>query len=213
MKLHHIMLGPLAVNCYVIETENKNAVAIDIGGGYEKLKALLDKNGLTLKKILLTHGHYDHFGGVAQAVKDTGAEVYIHSKDAHMLTSRIDSLADYISDAPFEPVNSFNTLEEGDKIELDELTISVINTPGHTKGGICYFCGDCVFTGDTLFALSMGRTDFPGGSPVEMHQSLLRLAKIEEDLKVYPGHNESSTLGFEKRNNPYMKENPYEDLI
>lgn len=213
MKLHHLMLGPLAVNCYVIETGNKNAIAIDIGGEYEKLKAMLDENGLTLKKILLTHGHYDHFGGVAQAVKDTGLQVYIHSKDAHMLTSRADSLADYISDAPFEPVDSFAVLEEGDKIELDELTVSVISTPGHTKGGVCYFCGDCVFTGDTLFALSMGRTDFPGGSPAEMHRSLLRLAKIEEDLKVYPGHNEFSTLSFEKRNNPYMKENPYEDLI
>lgn len=213
MKLHHLMLGPLAVNCYVIETNEKNAVAIDIGGNYNKLKKLLSDNDLKLKKILLTHGHFDHFGGVSSAVCDTGAKVYIHSSDAHMLTSRNDSLAEYITDGPFFPVEDFITVEEGDTISLDELEFKVLNTPGHTKGGVCYLCGDCIFTGDTLFSLSMGRTDFPGGSPVEMHKSLLRLAEIKEDLKVYPGHNTSSTLSYEKRNNPYMKEDPYEDLI
>lgn len=213
MKLHHILLGPLAVNCYVIETENKNAAAIDIGGNYGKLKQLLDEKGLTLKKILLTHGHYDHFGGVAEAVKDTGAEVYIHKNDAPMLTGRRESLADEISLEPFAPVEKFTVIDDGSMIALDELTFKVTATPGHTKGGVCYLCGECIFTGDTLFALSMGRTDFPGGSPVELHRSLMKLAGIEEDLKVCPGHNEMSTLAFEKRNNPYMKEDPYEDLI
>lgn len=213
MKLHHISLGPLAVNCYVIETENKNAAAIDIGGNYPRLKALLEENGLTLKKILLTHGHYDHFGGVADAVKDSGAEVYIHENDASMLTGRKESLSEEITYEPFAPVERFNTISDGDKITLDELTFNVIGSPGHTKGGVCYICGEYIFTGDTLFSLSMGRTDFPGGSPVEMRRSLLKLAEIEEDLKVCPGHNNMSTLAFEKRNNPYMKENPYEDLI
>lgn len=213
MKFQRILLGPLSVNCYIIETENKNAVAIDIGGNYGKLKSLLEEKGLTLKKILLTHGHYDHFGGVAEAVKDTDAEVYIHKNDASMLTDRRKSLADEISFEPFAPVENFTTLDDKSMITLDELTFKVISTPGHTKGGVCYICGECIFTGDTLFALSMGRTDFPGGDPIELHQSLMKLAQIEEDLKVCPGHNEMSTLAFEKRNNPYMKENPYEDLI
>lgn len=213
MKLYHVNLGPLAVNCYIIETDSKNAAAVDIGGDYSRLKALLDEKGLTLKKILLTHGHYDHFGGVADAVKDTGAEVYIHENDAEMLISSRLSLADGISPEPFEPVERFSTVKDGDEITLDELTFRVIGTPGHTRGGVCYRCGGCIFTGDTLFALSMGRTDFPGGSPAEMHKSLMMLAGIEEDLKVYPGHNETSTLAFEKKNNPYMKENPYEALI
>lgn len=213
MKLHHITLGPLAANCYIIETKNKNAVAIDIGGDYPKFKNTLIENGLTLKKILLTHGHYDHFGDVAAAACDTGAEVYIHKLDAHMLTSKVDSHAVHISITPFMPVNDFTTIEDGDEIKLDELTFKVLSTPGHTKGGVCYICEDSIFTGDTLFKLSMGRTDFPTGNPTEMHNSLLKLAKIEEDLNVYPGHNESSTLAFEKRNNPYMKENPYEDFI
>ncbi len=213
MKLHHLLLGQLAVNCYIIETENKNAVAIDIGGNYEKLKAFLADKGLTLKKILLTHGHYDHFGGVADAVSDTGAEVYIHEKDAPMLTSEVLSLACNITSDPFEAVEKYTTIKEGDVITLDELSFSVMNTPGHTKGCVCYRCGDCLFSGDTLFNLSMGRTDFPGGSHGEMMASLGRLAEIKEDLNVYPGHNSSSTLSFEKKNNPYMKGNPYEDFI
>lgn len=205
MKLHSMMLGPLAVNCYIIETENKNAVAIDIGGNYSKLKAFLTEKELTLKKILLTHGHFDHIGGVADAVADTGAEVYIHTKDAEMLTSDSASLAQFVSRDPFKPVNNFTTIEEGDEITLDELTFRVMNTPGHTKGSVCYHCGENLFTGDTLFASSMGRTDFPGGSAQEMKNSLSRLSQINENLNVYPGHNESSTLDFEKKYNPYMK--------
>lgn len=200
-----MMLGPLAVNCYIIETENKNAVAIDIGGNYSRLKAFLDEKELTLKKILLTHGHFDHIGGVADAVADTGAEVYIHTKDAEMLTSDSASLAQFVSRDPFKPVNNFTTIEEGDEIKLDELTFRVMNTPGHTKGSVCYHCGENLFTGDTLFASSMGRTDFPGGSAQEMKNSLSRLSQINENLNVYPGHNESSTLDFEKKYNPYMK--------
>lgn len=213
MKLHHLLLGQLAVNCYIIETEQKNAVAIDIGGNYEKLKTFLADKGLTLKKILLTHGHYDHFGGVADAVRDTGAEVYIHEKDASMLTSSDLSLAQHISSEPFEAVKEYKKIKEGDVITLDELSFSVMNTPGHTKGCVCYRCCDCLFSGDTLFNLSMGRTDFPGGSLAEMMDSLSRLAQIDEDLNVYPGHNSSSTLSFEKKNNPYMKGNLYEDFI
>lgn len=213
MKVHKIMLGPLAVNCYVIETDKKNAVAIDVGGNYSRLKDLIDQKGLNLKKILLTHGHYDHFGGVADAAEDTGAEVLIHQNDAAMLTDRKLSLSEEISPEPFKPVEKYSILNDGDEITLDELNFKVMNTPGHTKGGVCYFCQDCVFTGDTLFRLSMGRTDFPGGDLVEMRKSLLKLAAINDDLNVYPGHNETSTLAFEKRNNPYMKENPYEDLI
>ncbi len=205
MKLHSLILGPLAVNCYIIESEAKNAVAIDIGGNYSKLKALLDENRLTLKKILLTHGHYDHIGGVADAVADTGAEVYIHSSDAPMLTSESLSLAQFVCNDTFKKVTEYNTVKEGDEIVLDELKFKVMNTPGHTKGCVCYHCCENLFTGDTLFAGSMGRTDFPSGSVNEMKKSLSRLAEIKENLNVYPGHNDFSTLDFEKKNNPYMK--------
>lgn len=213
MKVKRFILGPLSVNCYIIETESKNAAAIDIGGNYEEIKSYLDLNGLKLKKILLTHGHYDHFGGVADAVKDLGAEVMINGYDSHMLSSRTDSLADFISNGSFNPISEYKEISEGSEITLDELKFKVIETPGHTKGSVCYICNDYIFTGDTLFALSMGRTDFPGGNPSEMHRSLLRLAELKDDLNVCPGHNETTTLSFEKRNNPYLKENPYEDLI
>ena len=213
MKVQRFILGPLSTNCYIIETKNKNAAAIDIGGDYDKIKDYLETNGLKLKKILLTHGHYDHFGGTADAAIDSGAEIFISGNDSHMLTSRMDSLADFISNESFKPITEYKEISEGSEIILDELKFKVIETPGHTKGSVCYLCNDYIFTGDTLFALSMGRTDFPGGNPSEMHNSLLRLAEIKEDLNVCPGHNETTTLSFEKRNNPYLKENPYEDLI
>ena len=110
-------------------------------------------------------------------------------------------------------MEKFTEIKDGDKITLDELTFEVIHTPGHTKGGVCYKCGDALFTGDTLFKLSMGRTDFPGGSMGAIFDSLKKLSELDGDFTVYPGHNETSTLSFERKNNPYLKGNPYEDSI
>lgn len=213
MKITRILVGDLRANCYIIETKNKNAAAVDPGGDFERIKAFLDSNGLVLKKILLTHGHFDHIGAVAQAAKEYGAQVYIHRQDSSMLKDRIENLADAVGGYEFIPVDKYDTVEDGDVIKLDELEFQVIHTPGHTKGGVCYKCGNSLFTGDTLFKLSMGRTDFPGGSLEEMYDSLKRLADLEGNYDVYPGHNETSTLDFERKNNPYLKGNPYENFI
>jgi glyoxylase-like metal-dependent hydrolase (beta-lactamase superfamily II) len=213
MNIYRLPVGELRANCYIIETANKNAVAVDTGSDFPKIKSFLDENGLTLKKILLTHGHYDHIGAVKDAVLSYGAEVYIHEEDAPMLESRTKSLADAIGAGAFNEVADFKTVKDGDIITLDELSFEVIHTPGHTKGGVCYKCGNSLFTGDTLFKLSMGRTDFPGGSLGEMIWSLRKLAVLDGDYDVYPGHNETSTLSFERKNNPCLKGNPYEDNI
>ncbi|MGN0614077.1 MAG: MBL fold metallo-hydrolase [Porcipelethomonas sp.] len=213
MKVKRILVGVLCANCYIIETEEKNAVAVDTGSNFEKIKKYLDDNGLVLKKILLTHGHFDHMGAAAQAAQAYNAEVYIHELDAVMLSDRRASLADEVGGGAYEPVEKYTTVKDGDIIKQDELEFQVIHTPGHTKGGVCYKCGDSLFTGDTLFRLSMGRTDFPGGSSDQMFSSLERLGKLDGDYCVYPGHNETSTLSFERENNPYIKGNPYENFI
>lgn len=213
MKIYRLPVGDMRANCYIIETENKNAAAVDTGSDFAKIKSVLDEHGLTLRKILLTHGHYDHIGAVQEAAGVYGAEVFIHEEDAPMLTSRTKSLADAIGYGEFNEVSVFKTVKDGDIITLDELSFEVLHTPGHTRGGVCYKCGNALFTGDTLFKLSMGRTDFPGGNMGEMFNSLQRLAALEGDYDVYPGHNETSTLSFERKNNAYLKGNPYEDTI
>lgn len=213
MKIYRLPVGELLANCYIIGTESKNAVAVDPGSDFQKIKKLLDEHNLTLKKILLTHGHYDHIGAVRETAAAYGAEVYIHENDAPMLTSRTKSLADAIGAGRFNEIPEFITLRNGDVISLDEISFEVIHTPGHTEGGVCYKCGNALFTGDTLFKLSMGRTDFPGGNMGEMFKSLQKLAQLEGDYDVFPGHNETSTLSYERKNNPYLKGNPYEDFI
>ena len=207
MKVQRFILGPLSTNCYIIETKNKNAAAIDIGGDYDKIKDYLETNGLKLKKILLTHGHYDHFGGTADAAIDSGAEIFISGNDSHMLSSRMDSLADFISNESFKPITEYKEISEGSEIILDELKFKVIETPGHTKGSCCYYLKDegVLFSGDTVFYGSVGRTDFPGGSTAEIVRSLHKLVdSLPEETEVFPGHDASTTIGYEKRYNPFV---------
>jgi glyoxylase-like metal-dependent hydrolase (beta-lactamase superfamily II) len=213
MKVYRLPLGIISANCYVIETSEGNAAAVDIGGEYPKLKSFLSSHSLTLKKILLTHGHYDHMLGAAAAQEDTGAEIYVHEADAPMLTSRHLSLADSIGGGFFEPAENFKVLSDKDIVTLDELEFEVIHTPGHTPGSVCYKCAGELFSGDTLFKLSIGRTDFPGGSIQQMFSSLKKLSELSGNFAVHPGHNEETTLDFEKQNNPYMNGNPYENII
>lgn len=213
MKIYRLPVGGLMANCYVIETENKNAVAVDTGADFQKISDFLEGKNLSLKKILLTHGHFDHIGAVQKLCEKYNCEVFVHELDAHMLRSRYASLADAINNGEFDNVESYSTVKNGDIISVDELDFEVIHTPGHTKGGVCYKCENSLFTGDTLFRLSMGRTDFPSGSMSDMFESLKKLGELEGDFEVLPGHNEPSTLSFERKNNPYLKGNPYENFI
>ncbi len=205
MEVTRIPVGELRANCYIIKTKNKNAAAVDPGGDFEQIKAFLDDNCIELKKIMLTHGHFDHIGAVAELAKKYGAQVYIHSLDSGMLNDRMESLADAIGCYEFIPVDKYDTVKDGDIIKLDELEFQVIHTPGHTKGGVCYKCEKSLFTGDTLFKMSMGRTDFPGGSLEEMYDSLKKLADLDGNYDVYPGHNKTSNLDFERKNNAYLR--------
>ena len=156
----------------------------------EKLRDL----GLTLEAILLTHGHFDHVGGVKTIAAETDCTVYLCEKDLsmpHMMTAG--------------PLYYTHTYTEGDTLSLAGLTISVMHTPGHTPGSVCLITDGTMFSGDTLFCGSCGRTDLPGGSWETIRESLRRLASIDRDLIVYPGHGESTTLAWEKQYNPYMR--------
>ncbi len=198
-------LGALAANCHIIPCGGNACAVTDIGGDPERLLAALAQAQLQLHAILLTHGHFDHIGGVEAVRQATGAKVYIHEADAPMLTDAGLNLARHISMEPFTPVSTWETVAEGTTMQVADRTFQVLHTPGHTKGSVCYLTEDLLFSGDTLFRGSMGRTDFPGGSMQEMAQSLQRLKAYDGDLRVYPGHDAGTTLERERQTNPYMR--------
>lgn len=206
MKIHHLQLGPLRSNCYIVETAPGRCVAVDIGGDSRLLLEFLKMKKLRLGKILLTHGHFDHIGGAEEVHQATGAEVYIHELDAHMLTSESASLASNMSFINFVPLTDWTCIYGDCYINDGDCSFRVIHTPGHSRGSVCYVCEDVIFSGDTLFCCSVGRTDFPDSSAAAMSCSLNILYHLEGNYKVLPGHNESTTLDYEREANPYMKQ-------
>ncbi len=204
MKLHVLNLGELMVNCYVVETAPGRCVIIDLGGNPDVLMRFLDAHKLRLRKILLTHGHFDHIGGVEAVRKLTGAEVYIHEADAKMLSSAEYSLAAGMSFHPFEAITDFTAVTGDSWINDGDLSFRVFHTPGHSEGSVCYICDDVIFSGDTLFRDSIGRSDFPGSNSIDMNNSLHALNLLQGDYKVLPGHGPSTALSRERRTNPFM---------
>lgn len=189
-------LGPIGANCYQIRC-GKELCLIDPGDEGDFLVEKFKENNLSL--ILLTHGHYDHTGAVKQLKQaHPEAEIYIHPGDAQGSGSRLYPLADEVKD--------LNLLKDGMQIPFLNSTIKVIATPGHSEGSVCFLLEDHLFTGDTLFAGSMGRTDLPGGDYETLMKSLKMLSILPENLHVHPGHECSTTIGAEKKSNPYLRE-------
>lgn len=207
MNIKTLHLGALNANCYIAETGNGQCIAVDIGGTPRMVIEYLKMNNLKLTKILLTHGHFDHIDGVEAVRRETGAEVFIHENDVKMLSDADLSLRSsmyFLSSDQFMPVEKYTVIHDGDEIKDGGYTFRVLHTPGHTKGSVCYITDDAVFSGDTVFCCSIGRTDFPDGSVDEMIQSIKKVSQIDGDLKLLAGHNEPSTLDYERKNNPYM---------
>lgn len=203
MKVLSQQFGSMNNNCYLIVDENTNKSALVDCPEYNQ--KMVDLIGDTqLEYILLTHGHFDHIIGAKEVKEKYGAKVLISKDDAPMLTSGKLSLAAFCGE-PQNNVEADEYIKDNDIITVGDIEIKVIATPGHTKGGLCFMAEDSLFTGDTLFRLTCGRTDFPGGSPMEMQQSLYKLRDLEGDYKVYTGHDSFSTLDFERKNNPEMK--------
>ena len=212
MRILPLAVGPLQACCYLVAPdEGPDAAIVDPGGDDELIATQLRAHKLVPRLVLLTHGHIDHTGAVA-ALKATfpDAELCIHEADAPMLRDAGAALASLIGLA-FEPAEPDRMLADGDTVALGPHAFEVLHTPGHTPGGISLFARlpdepDVVFSGDTLFAGGIGRTDFPGGSYTQLLDSIRqRLFTLPDDTRVYSGHGEPTTIGEERRTNPFLK--------
>jgi len=205
MIIEVVLVGHLEVNCYVLAAkEGLRAIIIDPGGEDRKIKKVLDRHQLKPGIVVNTHGHIDHIG----CDDKFGAPVYIHTDDAALLKDAGLNMSEFLN-IPFTVNSKINTLQDKDKIELDGVELEVIHVPGHTPGGIALLLkapkDKILFSGDSLFCRSIGRTDFPGADGGLLIQGIKeKLFILPDDTVVYPGHGPSSTIGEEKRENPFL---------
>ena len=201
MKIDSIMVGPIMTNCYLLSDETAGVCAlIDPGDEAPRVLDMVARSGCQLQYILLTHGHFDHTTAVRPILEQyPDLPVYINDKD--VVDGRVGDMELVFSRLPEHNQRYYH---DGDTLTLGSLTVTVLETPGHSKGSVCLVVEDVIFSGDTLFRCSCGRTDFPGGSMEKMMASLRRLGQLEGDLRVLPGHMEASTLDRERRWNPYL---------
>lgn len=207
MRVITVPCGMLAANCYIVES-NSYAVIVDPGFIEKEILDYIEKNPRKIKYILLTHGHFDHIFGAEKVQKMTGAKIIIGKGDELSLVDDVFNLS-YGLRLPYGKIGSNPkgefTVVDGDVIAAGDMSFRVISTPGHSPGGVCYLFDDMLFSGDTLFAGSVGRTDFPNSDLSELFNSLQKLKNLNDDIKVYPGHGEPTTIGVEKLSNTYMK--------
>ena len=195
LNMKTLPLGAYQTNCYLVWDEASPAcVVIDPGYEPDTVLAETKKLGKEIAAILLTHGHFDHVGAVRELVAETGCPVYIHEADLSMPQQMTAG-----------PLYYTNLYEEGDRVELAGLSFKVLHTPGHTPGSVCLMCENAIFSGDTLFWGSCGRTDLPGGSWSTIRVSLQRLRDLPADYDVFSGHGDATKLSFERKMNPYMQ--------
>ena len=198
MLIKTLPVGHLETNCYVVTDEDTlECAVIDPGAESNTILGYLEDNKLKCVAVMLTHAHFDHVSAVNAMLEATGAELYMCEKDLE--------LAKTGASGRFTPPENTHFYKDGDEVKVAGLTFKVMETPGHTPGGVTLICGDALFTGDTLFRGSCGRTDLPGGDMRAELRSLKRIASLEGDYEVYPGHAESSMLSIEREHNPYVR--------
>ena len=205
MILETICVGPMQVNCYILASDpDSRAIIIDPGDEKVKIERVLKNHNLKLEFIINTHGHIDHIGGDGKF----DVPVYIHKQDLALLQDPKLNLSSFFM-SPFSLKSNIRTLEDKENIELDQIQLEVIHVPGHTPGGISLLMkkpkDKILFTGDSLFCQGIGRTDFPGADEILLIKSIKeKLLTLSDDTTIYPGHGPSSTIGEEKKNNPFL---------
>lgn len=205
MILKCLEVGQIAANCYIIADEKSRIGAvIDPGAEADRILQAVRQEGIQVKYIILTHGHLDHIGAIDDVRQATGAKVLIHPLDAECLVDPKANLSGLFG-YPIQGEPADELLQDGQVLKLEDMELQVIHTPGHSPGGICLCFDGGLFSGDTLFAGSIGRTDFPGGSQSELLNAIkTRLLSLARDTKVYPGHGPATTIGAEADSNPFL---------
>ena len=207
MNIKTLILGDLQTNCYILEdTENKKCAIIDPAGNVGRILQETESLGLEICCILITHAHFDHILALNDLYKKTGAKVYIGRNDNEALKTPVLNLSGYMGEV-FVFSGEADVVSEGGKISFGNVCLKVIETPGHTPGGVCYIldADECIFTGDTVFAGGVGRCDFPGGAYNSILTSLNRVLEYPENYTLYPGHGPSTTVKAEIYGNPYYR--------
>ena len=208
MLIERLVVGPIEANCYIVADEKtKEGLIIDPGDDSQIVIERVQQLGLKIKYIVLTHSHFDHVSATAAVKKATDAKLAIHDADAKSLN---DSMLARLAGFVHQPVPQPDILLKGwEDITIGDLHFTVLHVPGHTTGGIALYSQDVVFTGDTLFGGSIGRTDLPGGNYNQIIDSInCRLLVLDDNIKVYPGHGDVTTIGFERQNNSFLVNSP-----
>ncbi len=204
MKVIQMELGNFATNTYIVYDEDLNAVIIDPAAEAKKIISTIEKNNLKPKFVILTHGHPDHVGALYELKEKYNLKVYINEKDQEMLQTNSTYFGPMLG-LDIRDVKGDFYLKDGQELSLGDLKFKIIETPGHTKGGVCILIENILFSGDTLFLGSMGRTDFPGGDEKEIFSSLKKLMQLPDETIVLPGHGPKTTIGYERKYNPYVR--------
>ncbi len=203
MKIKRLPLESISINCYLISTE-KAAIVIDPGFYSSEVEEFLKDNASKKKLILLTHCHFDHIGDADRLRSATNTKIAIGEFDNNSLSDPNKNLCNLFG-ADLKPFSADITLIDGEIVSVGDIEIKVIHTPGHTLGGVCYLIDDILFSGDTLFSGSIGRTDFPDGDFATLKNSVNKIYQLPESTKVYSGHGEATTIGYEKKYNPFIR--------
>jgi hydroxyacylglutathione hydrolase len=204
MVVNTLTLGPMQANCYLLECEETlSAVVIDPGDDADVILNILEERKLNLELIINTHGHIDHIAANSDLKKKTNAQLCIHELDADMIVNPQKNLSSFIGRAISSPPAN-KILEDGDILEAGMISLKVIHTPGHSPGSICLLADEAIFTGDLLFAGSIGRYDFPGSSYKQIINSLKKIMELDDNIEVYPGHGPITTIGEERNTNPFL---------
>ena len=206
MRVHKFILGMLAVNCYIAADEKtSDAIIIDAPDKAETIMNFITEHSYHVQDIILTHGHYDHILALKKLKALTGAPVSIHENGKSFLTDDTVNLCSCVG-ISWEPIIPEKYLKDGDNIPLGSTVLKVLHTPGHTSDSICLLGDGILFSGDTLFCGSVGRTDFPTGSMSREITSIKqKLMPLEDSIRVYPGHGPETTIGNERKGNPYLQ--------